>query len=155
MYVVCRVQTAICRYSFSSSSSSSFSKKVVAVLPRMIAHRLEGSRFGVYSNNLATFRLHVDATETRENGRLPRTSQRFACSTVACNRIEKPRVDASRWVIRGSRLLKTFFGRMGRWNEYRGVVWYAPKRLPPGGGRSYAVQRHQLFFENEDDDENA
>jgi hypothetical protein len=26
--------------------------------------------------------------------------------------------------------VETFFGRMERWNEYRGVVWYAPKRLP-------------------------
>jgi len=24
----------------------------------------------------------------------------------------------------------TFFGQIERWNEYREVVWYAPKRLP-------------------------
>jgi hypothetical protein len=44
-------------------------------------------------------------------------------------RIKTRWVKISRWVIRGSRLLKTFLGRMERWSEYRGVVWYAPKRL--------------------------
>jgi hypothetical protein len=56
-------------------------------------------------------------------------------------------------VIRGSRLLKTVFGRTGRWNEYREVVWCAPKRLP---SRRCANSRGQNAFnsmENEDDDE--
>jgi hypothetical protein len=61
----------------------------VASLPCLIAQRLEGSRFRLCFSTLATFGLHADATETRESERLPRTSQRFACS-IGGNRVEKP-----------------------------------------------------------------
>ena len=70
----------------------------------------------------------TNPAKTCGSRRLPGMTQRLQLYGVDLNE-SKPRVDASRWVIRGSRLLKTFFGRMGRWNEYRGVVWYAPKRL--------------------------
>jgi hypothetical protein len=43
---------------------------------------------------------------------------------------------SSRWIIRGSRLLQNFLGRIERWSKYREVASCIPKRLP---SRRWAV----------------
>jgi hypothetical protein len=51
-------------------------KRGGGLLPRAIAHRLEGSRFGTYLANPPEFRLIVGAAEACGNRRLPRVTQR-------------------------------------------------------------------------------
>jgi hypothetical protein len=42
---------------------------------------------------------------------------------------------------------------MERWNEYREVVWYAPKRLPSRRWEQITPHQPANRFENEDYDE--
>jgi len=91
-------------------------RKVRSVDKGVVVHDAwRGAALARISSPLATFRHIADATETRENGRLPRTSQRFACpNRLGVNESKKPRVNASRWASLGSRPLQHFLGRMER-----------------------------------------
>jgi hypothetical protein len=62
------------------------------------------------------------------------------------------KVNASRWVIPGSRLLLAFLGRIRRYNKYREVVRYAPKRLP---SRRWVIKRFNNVPPLRRDDEDS
>jgi len=90
---------------------------------------MEGSRFGLRPADPRIFastlilRNRVKASGSRErlNG--------FAALWPGVNKSE-PAVNASRWVIRGSRLLRTLLRRLDVSVEIREVASHAPKRLP-------------------------
>jgi hypothetical protein len=103
---------------------------VVALLPCVVAQRLEGSRFGACFVALANSFHHEPGRNVRQQA-APGNDPAACSSTGWIETNRKPRL--VRCIALGDSReppVATFFGRMERWNKYREVVWYAPKRLP-------------------------
>ena len=78
------------------------------VLVLVVVQRLEGSRFGAGFVALATSYYHEPGRDLRQQA-APGNDPAACSSTTWILTNRKPRVDASRWVIRGSRLLQHFW----------------------------------------------
>jgi hypothetical protein len=109
----------------------------------MIAHRLEGSRFGACFVALANS-FHHEPGRKCGSGRLPGTSQRSAALWAGRKRTE-PGVNASRWVIRGSRLLQHFAAGRSAGTNVAGSSDTRQSGSPPGGGRSHVVATPRIL----------
>ena len=77
----------------------------MALLPRVIAHDLEGSRFGACLVALAIFVPALRTAAKCCNRRLPRNTQRDAFTPGFWIRLRPAHRAAERWVVPGSRLL--------------------------------------------------
>jgi hypothetical protein len=89
----------------------------------------EGSRFSTYLAALATFVSSLVRPKRMKAGgsrERPIGSQLYGQSV---NQSEDM-VSASRWGYSPEPLVATFFGPIERWNKYREVACYMPKRLP-------------------------
>jgi hypothetical protein len=81
------------------------------------------------------FRFDTNTAETRENRRLPRTSQRDAFHPWPSIRLHSDRRAAFRWVIRGSRLLRRFLDGSRADTSLARSPYTCQSGSPPGGGR--------------------
>jgi hypothetical protein len=99
------------------------------------------------------FRRNTTLAETRKNRRLPRTTQRFAgLRPDGCKRIGAAG-KSSRWVIRGSRLLRHFVVGLSAERNTARSPWYVPKRLPSRALGNRALHSRATSFEIEDEND--
>jgi hypothetical protein len=135
---------------------------------RAIAQRPEGSqtsprrldserlrragRFGANLFALAKFVSTLNLAETCKNRRLPRTVQRFAGLGAGVNEIGAAG-KSSRWVIRGSRLLRHLVVGLRAERNIARSCCTCQSGSPPGVGQSLVASTCHAF-EDEDDDEN-